>query len=67
MKSYKKAKKERSPKNSNVRGRAQITRKSYSQNKMSMPRPNNEKGQTKEEWQKKKMKNTKTQTTNSDL
>ena len=32
-----------------------------------MPRPNNEKGQTKEEWQKKKMKNTKTQTTNSDL
>jgi hypothetical protein len=54
MKSYKKAKKKRSPRNSNVRGRAQITRKSYSQNKMSMPRPNNEKGQTKEEWQKKR-------------
>jgi hypothetical protein len=31
------------------------------------PGQNNEKWQTKEEWQKKKMKNTKTQTTNSDL
>ena len=37
MKSHKKAKKKMSPRNSNTMGHAQITRKSDSQNKLSMP------------------------------
>jgi len=38
MESHETAKKERSPRNLNVRGHAQITRKSDRQNKVSMPR-----------------------------
>jgi hypothetical protein len=48
-KAVRKPKRQKSPRNSNDRGHSQITRKTNSLNKVSMPDHNNEKGHIKEE------------------
>ena len=60
-----KPERQKSPRNLNARGHAQITRKSDNQDKMSMPQQNNEKA-NKRRATKENMKDTKSQTADSD-
>jgi len=65
-KAVRKPKRQKSPTNLNVKGHAKITRKSDSQNKVSMPRPKQWKKANQIKVAKEKMKDTKSWTADSD-